>query len=180
MKNTNRTILLIVYCLAYIIRICFPSFDLTAQSDEYRPLMLYGDTTRNGKPFAKDPSVIHYKGRYLMYYSMPPSIDPYLPKGWSIGIAESSDLVNWQKIGNILPEQECEKKGIVNGRIIFLDGQLHLFYNSYGNFFNILLNIDPQTLYATPPVRTVFISCEIPPTPSGIRKINGTMVERLT
>ena len=61
------------------------------------------------------------------------STDKSLPKGWAIGIADSRDLVNWKKIGEILPEQECEKNGIVNGRIILLDGRLHLFYNTYGN-----------------------------------------------
>ena len=136
MKDTNRFSFLKVYCLAIVVKICFSSLDLMAQTNGNQPPMLYGDTTRNGNPFAKDPSVIHYNGRYLMYYSMLPSTNPKLPKGWAIGIAESFDLINWQKVGDILPEQECEKNGIVNGRIILLDGKLHLFYNSYGNFFN--------------------------------------------
>jgi predicted GH43/DUF377 family glycosyl hydrolase len=101
------------------------------------PLMKWGDTARLGRPFAKDPSVIRFGGRYLMYYSMA-AFDkklapPRAPKGWAIGIAESRDLVQWNKVGEILPEQECEKNGIVNGRIIRLDGRLHLFYNTYGN-----------------------------------------------
>jgi predicted GH43/DUF377 family glycosyl hydrolase len=99
--------------------------------------MLWGDSTRLGRPFAKDPSVIRYGGRYLLYYSMGPWMKqlapPHAPRGWAIGIAESHDLVNWRKIGEILPEQECERNGIVNGRIILLDGKLHLFYNTYGN-----------------------------------------------
>ena len=101
------------------------------------PPMLWGDSTRLGRPFAKDPSVIRYGGRYLLYYSMGPWMKqlapPHAPRGWAIGIAESHDLVNWRKIGEILPEQECERNGIVNGRIILLDGKLHLFYNTYGN-----------------------------------------------
>ncbi len=97
------------------------------------PRMLFGDATRHGRPFAKDPSVIRFGERYLMYYSMVPSTNRSLPKGWAIGIAESRDLVHWEKVGAILPEQDCEKNGIVNGRIILLDGQLHLFYNTYGN-----------------------------------------------
>jgi len=95
--------------------------------------MLFGDATRHGRPFAKDPSVIRFDDRYLMYYSMAPSTNSSLPKGWAIGIAESHNLVNWKKAGDILPEQDCENNGIVNGRIILLDGKLHLFYNSYGN-----------------------------------------------
>lgn len=102
-----------------------------------KPRMMFGDSSRLGRPFAKDPSVIRFGGRYLMYYSIAAydrKIAPTnVPKGWAIGIAESSDLVNWKKIGEILPEQECEKNGIVNGRIILLDGRLHLFYNTYGN-----------------------------------------------
>lgn len=101
------------------------------------PLMKFGDSDRLGRPFAKDPSVIKFGGRYLLYYSMA-AFDKKLappggPRGWAIGIAESRDLVTWKKVGEILPEQECEKNGIVNGRIIRLDGKLHLFYNTYGN-----------------------------------------------
>jgi predicted GH43/DUF377 family glycosyl hydrolase len=97
------------------------------------PVMKWGDATRHGRPFAKDPSVIKFDGRYLMFYSMAPSTNKAVPKGWAIGIAASHDLVRWNKVGEILPEQECEKNGIVNGRIILLDGKLHLFYNTYGN-----------------------------------------------
>jgi len=101
------------------------------------PPMYFGDPGRTGRPFAKDPSVIRFGGRYLMYYSeaawAKELAPPGAPRGWAIGIAESRDLVNWKKIGAILPEQECEKNGIVNGRIILLDGKLHLFYNTYGN-----------------------------------------------
>ena len=95
--------------------------------------MLFGDATRHGRPFAKDPCVIHFGGRYLLYYSMAPSSDAAKPKGWAVGIAESRDLVNWQKVGEILPQQECEQNGLVNGKAIVLDGRVHLFYNTYGN-----------------------------------------------
>lgn len=97
------------------------------------PRMLFGDDTRNGRPFAKDPSVIRFGGRYLMYYSMAPKAAKMSSKGWAVGIAESTDLVHWKKAGEIEPQQECERNGLVNGRIILLDGKLHLFYNSYGN-----------------------------------------------
>jgi sucrose-6-phosphate hydrolase SacC (GH32 family) len=97
------------------------------------PKMYFGDAKRHGRPFAKDPSVIRLGGRYLMYYSMAPSSDPKAPKGWAVGIAESRDLVAWKKVGELLPQQECEKNGLVNGRAIVLDGKVHLFYNTYGN-----------------------------------------------
>ena len=63
--------------------------------------MMYGDTSRLGRPFAKDPCVICLKERYLLYYSIP-AYDKALapagaPRGWAIGIAESRDLVDWRK-----------------------------------------------------------------------------------
>ena len=69
------------------------------------PRMYFADASRNGRPFAKDPTVIHFGGRYLMYYSMCPSTNAGVPAGWAIGIAESRDLVNWSKVGEVLPEQ---------------------------------------------------------------------------
>jgi beta-1,2-mannobiose phosphorylase / 1,2-beta-oligomannan phosphorylase len=102
-----------------------------------KPAMLFGDSDRLGRPFAKDPCVIRFQNRYLLYYSMAAYskqfAPPGAPKGWAIGIAESADLVHWKKVGEILPKQPCEKNGIVNGRAIVLDGKLHLFYNTYGN-----------------------------------------------
>jgi predicted GH43/DUF377 family glycosyl hydrolase len=98
-----------------------------------QPRMLYGDATRHGQPFAKDPSVIRLGERYLMYYSMAPSTNPASPKGWAVGIAESRDLVQWQKVGEILPKQECEQNGLVNGKALLLGAKMHLFYNTYGN-----------------------------------------------
>ena len=97
------------------------------------PRMLFGDATRHGRPFAKDPCVIKLGGRYLLYYSMAPSADKAAPQGWAVGIAESRDLIAWTKVGEILPEQECERNGLVNGKALLLDGKVHLFYNSYGN-----------------------------------------------
>ena len=80
------------------------------------PAMKWADATRNGRPFSKDPSVIRFGGRYLMYFSLPP-FDPKCaptnaPKGWSIGIAESQDLLNWSKVAEVLPEQACDKNGL--------------------------------------------------------------------
>ena len=98
-----------------------------------QPRMFFGDTTRHGLPFAKDPSVLRLGERYLMSYSMGPSTNKALPKGWAIGLAESRDLVAWRKVGEILPEQECEQNGLVNGKALLLGGQVHLFYNTYGN-----------------------------------------------
>ena len=96
--------------------------------------MMYGDTSRVGVPYAKDPHVVNFKGRYLMYHSIPPKKgDPN--SGWNIGIAASSDLVNWAKVGEITPapNAEYEKKGLCAPGALVKDGKVHLFYQTYGN-----------------------------------------------
>ena len=94
--------------------------------------MMYADTSRRGTPFTKDPYVIYFGGRYLMYYTIPPS---KVFKGYSIGIAESSDLINWKRIGEVLPEKDgVEKKGICAPGLLVRNGVVHMFYQSYGNF----------------------------------------------
>ena len=65
-------------------------------------LMLYGDTSRVGVPYSKDPHVVNFQGRYLMYHSIPP-MKGEPDSGWNIGIAESKDLMNWTKVGEITP-----------------------------------------------------------------------------
>ena len=97
------------------------------------PSMLWADTSRIGRPFAKDPSVVRFGGRYLLYFSLPPASDKSIPSGWAIGIAESRDLIEWKKIGELLPEQDCEKKGLCAPGARVLDGKVHLFYQTYGN-----------------------------------------------
>lgn len=96
--------------------------------------MMYGDTSRKGVPFSKDPHVIKFEGRYLMYFSIPPFEDKSNPiQGWNIGIAESSDLINWKKVGEINPAGEYESKGLCAPCALVLDGKVNLFYQTYGN-----------------------------------------------
>lgn len=99
--------------------------------------MRYGDETRLGRPFSKDPSVIRLGDRYLMYFSLPPfatNLAPAnAPKGWSIGIAESRDLVRWTKVAEMRPEQECDRNGLCAPGARVLDGRVHLVYQTYGN-----------------------------------------------
>ncbi|MGC9352825.1 MAG: family 43 glycosylhydrolase [Mariniphaga sp.] len=96
--------------------------------------MMFGDTSRKGVPFSKDPHVIKFENRYLMYFSIPPFTDKSNPvKGWNIGIAESSDLINWQKIGEINPEGDYESKGLCAPCALVIDEKVHLFYQTYGN-----------------------------------------------
>ncbi len=95
--------------------------------------MMWSDRSRLGRPFAKDPSVIRWAKRYLLYYSLPPSEDPSVPPGWAIGIAESGDLTNWKKIGQLGPGQDCDRKGLAAPCAIVLKDRVHLFYQTYGN-----------------------------------------------
>ena len=74
-------------------------------------VMMYADSSRTGTPFSKDPHVICFDGRYLMYFSIPPRLDEK-GAGWNIGIAESHDLVQWHKVGELTPSEEYEKKGL--------------------------------------------------------------------
>ncbi|MFN8240760.1 MAG: family 43 glycosylhydrolase [Bacteroidales bacterium] len=97
-------------------------------------LMMFGDTSRTGSPFSKDPHVIWFGGRYLMYYSVQPYSNKDNPvKGWGIGIAQSYDLVNWTRVAEISPEEEYESKGLCAPCARVISGRVHLFYQTYGN-----------------------------------------------
>ena len=99
-----------------------------------KPRMYFSDSTATGIPLAKDPIVVKFKGRYLMYYSRKVSNDSSNGMlGWDIGIAESKDLYNWVKIGELKPEAAYEKKGLCAPGALVKNGKVHLFYQTYGN-----------------------------------------------
>ena len=75
--------------------------------------MLYADTSRRGRPFAKDPAIVRFGGGYLLYYSLPPFGDGRAGDGWAIGIARSSDLDAWEKIGETCRSRWLSRKKIV-------------------------------------------------------------------
>jgi len=107
-------------------------FTLLAADAQER--MMFGDTSRIGVPFSKDPHVIKLDGRYLMYFSIPPFKDTGNPiQGWNIGIAESNDLIQWEKIAEITPTADYESKGLCAPCARVIDGKVHLFYQTYGN-----------------------------------------------
>ncbi len=98
--------------------------------------MMFGDTTRLRRPFAKDPHVIWFGGRYLMYYSVPGFTDQHgKVTGWGIGIAESDNLVDWRRIGevNADPEATYEEKGFAAPCALVTGKNVNLFYQTYGN-----------------------------------------------
>ena len=92
-----------------------------------RPVMYYTDESYE-KAFAKDPDVVRFGDRYLMYYSINRGKD-----GIAVGIAASDDLTNWEKVGEILPSGGVESKGLAAPAAIVIDSKVHLFYQSYGN-----------------------------------------------
>ncbi len=94
--------------------------------------MYFADSSR-GRPFSKDPAVVFFQERYWMYYSKPPFGDGRKGDGWAIGIAQSLDLEEWTVVGEILPAPDYERNGLCAPGAIVLDGQVHLFYQIYGN-----------------------------------------------
>jgi len=92
-----------------------------------KPRMYYTDTSY-GKSFAKDPDVVCFAKKYLMYYSIHRGT-----KGIAIGIAESHDLDNWNKVADLLPAGPYEKKGLAAPAALVLGKTIHLFYQTYGN-----------------------------------------------
>lgn len=116
-----------LFCLLAFVLIC-PAWAGT-------PVMMYGDTTRVGVPYSKDPHVVKLNGRYLMYHSLPPKNWDSEHSGWIIGVAESQDLIHWRKVGEITPEPglDYEKKGLCAPGALVRDGRVHLFYQTYGN-----------------------------------------------
>lgn len=110
-------------------------FSVSAGTHAQKPAMMFGDTIRLGRPFAKDPHVIFFSGHYLMYYSVPGFTGKEdIAQGWGIGIAESSDLTNWKKIGEVNsdPEATYEAKGFAAPCALVIDGKVNLFYQTYG------------------------------------------------
>ncbi len=83
--------------------------------------------------FSKDPSVVRFKGRYLLYFSFPPMIKDGHKYGWTTGIAESTDLIHWRQIGNLLPMQKCDQKGLCAPCAKVFNNKVYLFYQTYGN-----------------------------------------------
>lgn len=104
-----------------------------AESQTSIPRMYFTDTTSVGM-IAKDPVVVSFGGRYLMYYSIKTATGGKDGmQGWGIGVAESNDLYQWKKIGTIPPAAAYEEKGLCAPGALIRDGKVHLFYQTYGN-----------------------------------------------
>jgi sucrose-6-phosphate hydrolase SacC (GH32 family) len=93
------------------------------------PEMLFGDAS-SGRPFSKDPDVVRWRGKYYMYFSMPPTGQR---SGWTIGVAESDDLTTWKTVGEVGGDGDYEEKGRAAPCVVILKGKIHMFYQTYGN-----------------------------------------------
>ncbi len=96
-----------------------------------QPRMLWADTV-SGQPFSKDPAVVKFQGKYWLYYSIP----PYAAKGnrgWTIGVAQSHNLVDWRKVAELSNTGPAEQNGFTAPGAIVLGDRVHLFYQTYGN-----------------------------------------------
>jgi len=89
------------------------------------PRMYFTDTT-SGSRFAKDPDVVRFGGRCLMYYTV------RRPDCLAVGIAASDDLDHWERVGEVRPATEVESKGVAAPAALVHEGRVHLFYQSYG------------------------------------------------
>ena len=129
-----------MHALSWLIAVALLPSAVAAQTaaTPAKPAVYYTDSSRTGRPFVKDPSVIQFHGTFFMYYTLPPRRDSRNAKnaegsGWGIGIATSKDLLHWQKAGEIAPEQPVEMDGIVAPGARVIRGEIHLFYQSYGH-----------------------------------------------
>ncbi len=95
------------------------------------PRMYFADDV-GGVPFAKDPAVVRFNGKYWLYYSVP-HYEGKPTAGWSIGVATSHNLVDWSKVGELRNTGVVEAKGFTAPGAIVLRGKVHLFYQTYGN-----------------------------------------------
>ena len=92
--------------------------------------MLFEDFEGNKTSFAKDPCVIRFQGRYYLYYTKhDPQTDLY-----GVGIAVTDDLTHYEILGVLRSELPGEGRGMCAPAAIVLDGVIHLFYQSYGQF----------------------------------------------
>ena len=99
--------------------------------------MVYGDSTRTGIPYSKDPTVIRIGKEYYMYYSVPAYSKKLMPKdaakeelGWNTAIARSKDLVNWTRVGELVLRDSKGSRiyGAVAPCVKVFDGKIHMFY----------------------------------------------------
>ncbi|MFV0378508.1 MAG: family 43 glycosylhydrolase [Mangrovibacterium sp.] len=125
--------------LYFIGLFCISFASATAQDsvrfNEANGMMMFADTINAGRPFAKDPYVISFKDGYLMYYTVPTFSEAKSKLIGGIGIAKSTDLIHWERIGSLAPECDAayEANGYCAASALVIENVVHLFYQTYGN-----------------------------------------------
>ena len=127
MKTLYFPVMIIVFLLVVSMQVVTAA-PPAPSANPSTPLMYYTDASF-GKAFAKDPDVVHFKGRYYMYYTTHRG-----ERGIAVGIAVSDDLMRWTKAADMLPATDYEAKGLGAPAAIVLGDQVHLFYQTYGNW----------------------------------------------
>lgn len=103
------------------------------------PAMYFSESSKLGRSFAKDPSVVHFKDAYYLYFSQArhrTNVDPEAIRAQgsggvgSIGIARSTDRVHWTLVGEVQPTQPAEALGIGAPGARVIRGEVHLFYQT--------------------------------------------------
>ena len=131
MRNTILivlTTLLILFASASLAQ--YKPGDAITPSDHpsvKNPAMKFGLLNKQGKFFAKDPTVIRFKGKYWMYFSFTPR-DPQKKSRYYIGVATSDDLTSWTHVGDVTPLPGSGHKDIAAPCAKVWDGKVHLFY----------------------------------------------------
>ncbi|MBP3693094.1 MAG: family 43 glycosylhydrolase [Thermoguttaceae bacterium] len=101
--------------------------------------------------YAKDPSVIRFQGKYWLYFSRRP-LEGYEPKrGWITGVAQSSDLVNWELVRYIQPLQESEWE-VTAPCVKVVGEQVVMFYQTWspGKKHALCIAVSKDGLHFTP------------------------------
>ena len=91
------------------------------------PTMKWAETT-----FSKDPSVVRFHEKYLLYYSFFEKNQEGKPI-LVIGIASSTNLTDWHFEKHILPMQEVDQNGLGAPCAKVWRNRVLLFYQTYGN-----------------------------------------------
>jgi hypothetical protein len=118
-----------VGCVGAMVPLALLARDSRPETSQGNDTMHWADRSR-GSPFSKDPSVVFFGGRYLMYFSIPPRRGD---DRWGQAVAASDNLLNWTTIAELEPQGDAEAKGLCAGGAIILGDRVHLFYQTYGS-----------------------------------------------
>ena len=139
MKKFACLVVLVVSCMAAFATVSTHAAKSPCREITFEPLpMKFGDSAQRGTPYAKDPTVIRHDGRYLMYYSVRncdkdhfhEGDDPIRLKSWWGAVAESTNLVDWTRIGDIEISGSRFISAAVAPCVKKIDGKIHMFHQA--------------------------------------------------